>query len=160
MVGFCIFQVNIFFSFNIIWRLFFSLINWNLFIPISFKCGCESIDVIDFFKGRFPIHYQIIKQMIGYWHHLENLESSFPLLKAAYNQGIICFIIPWYNSSKKLFVLKNSWYGSIHYIKEKIPGLEKYLSYNSSTFKQHCKKIIKDRYILWWKKKCKCILEW
>jgi hypothetical protein len=44
--------------------------------------------------GRFPIHYQIIKQMIGYWHHLENLESSFPLLKAAYNQGIICFIIP------------------------------------------------------------------
>jgi hypothetical protein len=39
-------------------------------------------------------------------------------------------------------------------------GLEKYLSYNSSTFKQHCKKIIKDRYILWWKKKCKCILEW
>ena len=35
--------------------------------------------------GRFPIHYQIIKQMLGCWHHLENLESSFPLLKAAYN---------------------------------------------------------------------------
>jgi hypothetical protein len=87
--------------------------------------------------------YQIIKQMLGYWHHLENLESSFPLLKAAYN------------SSKKLFLLKKpSWYGSIHYIKEKIPGLEKYLSYNSSTFKQHCKKIIKDRYILWWKSMC------
>jgi hypothetical protein len=31
-----------------------------------------------------------------------------------------------------------------------LPGLEKYLSYNSLTFKQHCKKIIKDRYILWW----------
>ena len=93
--------------------------------------------------GRFPIHYQIIKQMLGYWHHLENLESSLPLLKAAYN------------SSKKLFLLKKpSWYGSIHYIKEKIPGLEKYLSYNSSTFKQHCKckKIIKDGYILWWEK--------
>jgi hypothetical protein len=45
--------------------------------------------------GRFPIHYQIIKQVLGYWHHLEiNLESSFPLLKAAYN------------SSKKLFLLK------------------------------------------------------
>lgn len=43
------------------------------------------------------------------------------------------------------------WINSL-YIKEKIPGLEKYLSYNSSTFKQHCKKIIKDRYILWWKK--------
>ena len=58
--------------------------------------------------GHFPIHYQIIKQMLGYWHHLENLESSFPLLKAAYN------------SSKKLFLLrKASWYGSIHYIKEK-----------------------------------------
>lgn len=37
--------------------------------------------------GRFPIHYQIIKQMLGYWHHLENLESSFPLLKAAYNSS-------------------------------------------------------------------------
>jgi hypothetical protein len=34
---------------------------------------------------RFPIHYQIIKQMLGYWHHLENLESSFPLLNGAYN---------------------------------------------------------------------------
>ena len=43
--------------------------------------------------GRFPIHYQIIKHMLGYWHHLENLESSFPLLKAAYN----------INSSKKNF---------------------------------------------------------
>ena len=58
--------------------------------------------------GRFPIHYQIIKHMLGYWHHLENLESSFPLLKAAYN------------SSKNLFLLKKpSWYGSIHYLKEK-----------------------------------------
>ena len=58
--------------------------------------------------GRFPIHYQIIKQMLEYWHHLENLESSFPLLKAAYN------------SSKKLFLLRRpSWYGSIHYINEK-----------------------------------------
>jgi hypothetical protein len=37
--------------------------------------------------GHFPIHYQIIKQMLGYWHHLENLESSFPLLKAAYNSS-------------------------------------------------------------------------
>ena len=44
---------------------------------------------------RFPIHYQIIKQMLGYWHHLENLESSFPLLKAAYI------------SSKKLFFWRN-----------------------------------------------------
>jgi hypothetical protein len=40
--------------------------------------------------GCFPIHYQIIKQMLGYWHHLENLESSL-LSKAAYN------------SSKKMF---------------------------------------------------------
>jgi hypothetical protein len=63
--------------------------------------------------------------MLGYWHHLENLESSL-LSKAAYN------------SSKKFFLKKPSWYGSIHYIKKKIPGLEKYLSYDSSTFKQHC----------------------
>ena len=43
---------------------------------------------------RFPIHCQIIKQMLGYWHHLENHESSFPLLNGAYN------------SPKKLFLLK------------------------------------------------------
>ena len=52
--------------------------------------------------GRFPIHYQIIKQMIGYWHYLENLESSFPLLNAAYN------------TSKQLFLLKKlSWYATM-----------------------------------------------
>jgi hypothetical protein len=38
--------------------------------------------------GHFPIHYQIIKQMIGYWHHLENLESSFPLLLITLLQNI------------------------------------------------------------------------
>ena len=53
--------------------------------------------------GHFPIHYQIIKQMLGYWHHLENLESSFPLLKAAYN------------TSKQLFLLKKpSWYATMN----------------------------------------------
>ena len=56
--------------------------------------------------GRFPIHYQIIKQMRGYWHHLENLESSFPLLKAAYNSSKKTFsfeetILVWINSLYK-----------------------------------------------------------
>ena len=34
--------------------------------------------------GRFPLHFDITKSMIRYWHRLENLGSSFPLLKDAY----------------------------------------------------------------------------
>jgi hypothetical protein len=66
----------------------------NLAVKVNFAVLSE--------LGRFPIHYQIIKQMLGYWHHLENLESSFPLLNAAYN------------TSKQLFLLKKlSWYATM-----------------------------------------------
>ena len=34
--------------------------------------------------GRFPLHFDILKQILRFWHRLENLDSSFPLLKAAY----------------------------------------------------------------------------
>ena len=31
--------------------------------------------------GRFPLHFDIIKSKIRYWYRLENLGSSFPLLR-------------------------------------------------------------------------------
>ena len=34
--------------------------------------------------GRFPLHFDILKQILRFWHRLENLDWSFPLLKAAY----------------------------------------------------------------------------
>jgi hypothetical protein len=34
--------------------------------------------------GRFPLHLDILKQILRFWQRLENLDSSFPLLKAAY----------------------------------------------------------------------------
>jgi hypothetical protein len=37
--------------------------------------------------GRFPLHFDIIKSMIRYWYRLENLDSSFTLLKDAYEES-------------------------------------------------------------------------
>jgi hypothetical protein len=58
--------------------------------------------------GRFPLHFDIIKSMIRYWHRLENLDSNFTLLKDAYEESKkICskdFNIHKYFSSSK-FVL-------------------------------------------------------
>lgn len=34
--------------------------------------------------GRFSLGFNIISQMLEYWHQLENLDQSFPLLQAAY----------------------------------------------------------------------------
>jgi hypothetical protein len=36
------------------------------------------------FYCTFPLHFDILKQILRFWHRLENLDSSFPLLKAAY----------------------------------------------------------------------------
>ena len=58
--------------------------------------------------GRFPLHFDITKSMIRYWHRLENLGSSFPLLKDAYLE------------SKLFFESKiPSWYGSLNYLQKK-----------------------------------------
>ena len=85
--------------------------------------------------GRFPLHYDIVKHVLGYWHRLENIGSSFPLLKAAYN------------CSKKLFeTKKTSWYGSINILREKMSGIEKHLPEKYSTFKLHCGQIVKGYY--------------
>jgi hypothetical protein len=63
--------------------------------------------------GRFPLHFDIIKSMIHYWHRLENLDSNFTLLKDAYEE------------SKKLFEIKiPSWHGSITLLIKNIRGLK------------------------------------
>ena len=55
--------------------------------------------------GRFPLHFDIIKSKIRYWYRLENLGSSFPLLKEAYLD------------SKSLLQSKiPSWYGSMYFL--------------------------------------------
>jgi hypothetical protein len=52
---------------------------------------------------RFPIYYDIFKSMLNYWHRLETLDSTFPILQDAYI------------TSKTLFESKTtSWYGSIN----------------------------------------------
>jgi hypothetical protein len=55
--------------------------------------------------GRFPIYYDIFQSMLNYWHRLETLDSTFPILQDVYI------------TSKTLFE-STSWYGSIHTILE------------------------------------------
>ena len=62
--------------------------------------------------GRFPLHFDIIKSKIRYWYRLENLGSSFPLLKEAYLD------------SKSLLQSKiPSWYGSMNFLLQNINGI-------------------------------------
>ena len=67
---------------------------------------------------RFPIYslyYDILKYMLNYWHRLETLDSTFPILQDAYI------------TSKTLFESKTtSWYGSIHTILEQIPEIKNF----------------------------------
>jgi hypothetical protein len=61
--------------------------------------------------GRFPLHFDILKQILRFWRRLENLDSSFPLLKAAYK------------CSKNLYEGKQpSWYGSVKHILQNMPS--------------------------------------
>jgi hypothetical protein len=65
--------------------------------------------------GRFPIYYDIFKSLLNYWHRLETLDSTFPILQDAYI------------TSKTLFESKTtSWYGSIHTILEQIPEIKNF----------------------------------
>jgi hypothetical protein len=54
--------------------------------------------------GRFPIHFDILKVMLSYWHRLENLDPDCSsLLKNAFVE-----------SKKYVFHMKcPSWYGSL-----------------------------------------------
>lgn len=94
--------------------------------------------------GRLPLHLNIVKAQMLYWHRLENLSDNFSILKDAFNL------------SKDLYQKqKPSWYGSINILKnlffEKHDGLKDISAYN---FKKSLKEMMKDHYIgLWYKQK-------
>ena len=78
--------------------------------------------------------------MIKYWYRLENLDSSFPLLKAAYQ------------STKELYDHKiPSWYGSLKTIFRNIPGIEEHKLSTISSFKRTVNIAVKKHYLLNWK---------
>ena len=69
--------------------------------------------------------------MIKYWHRLENLGNSFPLLQKAYND------------SKLLYESKfPSWFGSLKTLLNELSGLEDHCTSSQYSFKTQCKHII------------------
>ena len=89
--------------------------------------------------GRFPLHFDILKQMLVYMNRLENLGNRFPLLKAAYAQSKT-------NFSKKI----PSWYGSLAKTMEIIQFNENVLQKKPSPFKKTVKAILKRKYLSDW----------
>lgn len=62
--------------------------------------------------GRFPLHFDILRSMLSYWHRLENFGQSFPLLYNAYLESNLLF---QQNTS--------SWYGSINFFLLNVTGI-------------------------------------
>lgn len=91
--------------------------------------------------GRTSMHYDIIKNMVNYWHRLENLDSSsnFILLKHAF-----------INSQKIFNERKPSWYGSIQYLLRSIDKINEFKFSSTQTFKNNSKKIIHNHFIDLW----------
>ena len=90
--------------------------------------------------GRFPLHFNIIRSMIKYWYRLENLGSSFPLLKDAYL------------SSKELHAKKiSSWYGSVQTLFTKLHGIKDLHNASPYTFSRLSNKHMKTHYYNEWR---------
>jgi hypothetical protein len=80
--------------------------------------------------------------MLNYWHRLETLDSTFPILQDAYI------------TSKTLFESKfTSWYGSIHTILEQIPEIKNLDQFciKLSSFKNKAKIHLKSKFIELWR---------
>ena len=92
--------------------------------------------------GRFPLCFNITKHMLSYWYRLDNLETSFPILKAAYM------------NSKNLHATKQqSWYGSINYILNTSLLCGNQLSkLKPATFKKRSSSLVKSHFIENWHK--------
>lgn len=89
--------------------------------------------------GRFPLHYDVIKSMLKYWHRLENLGSLFPLLRDAYLE------------SQSLHNLKiQSWYGSIAFVLRHISGINNLKKVSPYKFTDMYKKHLNQYYIENW----------
>ena len=92
--------------------------------------------------GRHPMGFSIVHQILNYWHRLENLDETYPLLKAAYS------------TSKSIFVKnKQSWYGLIDMVKQLLPQVQSYLNASTSCFKAQCKQLLKSHFLEKWLKK-------
>ena len=82
------------------------------------------------------------KSMLNYWHRLETLDSTFPILQDEYI------------TSKTLFESKTtSWYGSIHTILEQIPEIKNLDQFciKLSSFKNKAKIHLKSKFIKLWR---------
>jgi len=94
--------------------------------------------------GRFPLHFDIIKSKIRYWYRLENLGSSFPLLKEAYLD------------SKSLLQSKiPSWYGSMNFLLQNIKGISDLATTTNFRFNRLYRKSIYQFYEEQWRKQRK-----
>ncbi|KAK3097853.1 hypothetical protein FSP39_013826 [Pinctada imbricata] len=89
--------------------------------------------------GRHPLHYDILKQSFVYFHRLNSLGSSFPLLKAAFN-----------SSYSNYLANKPSWYGSVTFLKSKVSGMNNASSKSLNSFTQSCKQILKKQFLQSW----------
>ena len=92
--------------------------------------------------GRHPMGFSIVHQILNYWHRLENLDETYPLLKAAYS------------TSKSIFVKnKQSWYGLIDMVKQLLPQVQSYLNASASCFKAQCRQHLQSHFLEKWLKK-------
>ena len=90
--------------------------------------------------GRFPLYFDIVKNLINYWLRLESLDA-FPLLQDAYQH------------SKTLHDKnKSSWYSSIKQILDHIPQLR---NLNRKASKDYVKKTNKEVFLNLWRSQSK-----
>ena len=110
---------------------------WEFIKNLQILVSCQSWE--DF---PFIMIHCIFKSMLNYWHPLETLDSTFPILQDAYI------------TSKTLFESKTtSWYGSIHTILEQIPEIKNLdqLCIKLSSFKNKAKIHLKSKFIELWR---------
>ena len=88
--------------------------------------------------GRHPMSFIIVQNILKYWHRLENLDDTYPLLKAAYTTSVSNF------NKNKL-----SWFSSIDMFKQLLPQLTPHLKSSTSTFKYHCKCILNSYFLFY-----------
>lgn len=89
--------------------------------------------------GRFPLHFDILRSMLSYWHRLENFGQSFPLLYNAYLESNLLF---QQNTS--------SWYGSINFFLLNIIGIKDLPSVKPYKLKITLKNCLLKHYIKEW----------
>ena len=92
--------------------------------------------------GRLNLHFDVIKNMLLYWHRLENLDGEFPLLSEAFN------------CSKTLHQNGfTSWYSCVNFLLNHIDiKISDFLGMSTPQFKTNLKRILLNFYKLTWEK--------